>query len=120
MLLPLSFDFYFCSRLGLPIGADPRFSREADTMWKVYFKEESVGTSLVVQWFRLCLPMQGVRVQSLVRGLRSHMLAAKTQNIKNRSNIVTNSIKTLKKIHKHSVQFSSVQLLSRVQLFVTP
>ena len=57
-------------------------------MWKVYFKEESVGTSLVVQWFRLCLPMQGVRVQSLVRGLRSHMLAAKTQNIKNRSNIV--------------------------------
>ena len=94
MLLPLSFDFYFCSRLGLPIGADPRFSREADTMWKIYFKEESVGTSLVVQWFRLCLPMQGVRVQTLVRGLRSHMLAAKTQNIKNRSNIVTNSIKT--------------------------
>ena len=45
-----------------------------------------LGTSLVVQWLRLCLPMQGsipalnlqtliepVQVQSLVRGLRSNM-----------------------------------------------
>ena len=29
--------------------------------------------SLGVQWLRLCLPMQGVRVHSLVRKLRSHM-----------------------------------------------
>ena len=31
------------------------------------------GTSLEVQWLRLCLPMQGVKVQSLVGKLRSHM-----------------------------------------------
>ena len=30
------------------------------------------GTSLVVQWLRLCL-LQGTQVQSLVRNLRSHM-----------------------------------------------
>ena len=30
-------------------------------------------TSLVVQWLRLCLPLQGVRVWSLLRELRSHM-----------------------------------------------
>ena len=30
------------------------------------------GTSLVVQWLRLCLLMQGVGVQSLVEELRSH------------------------------------------------
>ena len=29
--------------------------------------------SLVVQWLRLRLPLQGVQVQSLVRELRSHM-----------------------------------------------
>ena len=32
-----------------------------------------LGTSLVVQWLRLCLPMQGVQVQSLVRELRFNM-----------------------------------------------
>ena len=31
-------------------------------------------TSLVVQWFRICLPMQERRVQSLVREPRSHVL----------------------------------------------
>ena len=31
------------------------------------------GTSLAVQWLRLCLPIQGVQVQSLVREPRSHM-----------------------------------------------
>ena len=50
----------------------------------------------------------GGRVQSLARGLRSHMLAAKTQNIKNRSNIITNSIKTFKMVHikkmKHTMK----------------
>ena len=30
-------------------------------------------TSLVVQWLRICLPVQGTWVQSLVRELRSHM-----------------------------------------------
>ena len=32
------------------------------------------GTSLVVQWLRIYLPVQGTRVQYLVGELRSHML----------------------------------------------
>ena len=32
-----------------------------------------LGTSLVVRWLRLRLPMQGVRFRSLVRELKSHM-----------------------------------------------
>ena len=31
------------------------------------------GTSLVVQWLRTCLQMQGTGVQFLVQELRSHM-----------------------------------------------
>ena len=31
------------------------------------------GTSLAIQWLRLCLPTQGVKVQFLVRKLRSHI-----------------------------------------------
>ena len=31
------------------------------------------GTSLVIQWLRLCLPTQGMQVQSLVREQRPHM-----------------------------------------------
>ena len=37
-------------------------------------KQNSVGTSLVVQRLRICLAMQGTQVQSLVWELRSHML----------------------------------------------
>ena len=33
----------------------------------------TVGTSLVVQWLRICLSMQGTQIRSLVRKLRSHM-----------------------------------------------
>ena len=33
----------------------------------------NLGTSLVVQWLRICLPMQGTQVQSQVGELRSHM-----------------------------------------------
>ena len=54
------------------------------------------GTSLVVKWLRLRLPTQRVGVRSLVGELRSYMLCSqktKTWN-QNRSNIVTNSIKT--------------------------
>ena len=32
------------------------------------------GTYLVVQWLRICLPVQGTLVPSLVRELRFHML----------------------------------------------
>ena len=38
----------------------------------LHFKK-FVGTSLVVQWLRILLPMQGMQVQSLVGELRSHM-----------------------------------------------
>ena len=54
----------------------------------------------MVQWLRLRLPMQGVWIQSLLWGeLRSHMFVAKKPKHKNRNNIVTNSIKTLKIVH---------------------
>ena len=33
----------------------------------VKHKEVSLGTSLVAQWLRMCLPTQGTRVQALVR-----------------------------------------------------
>ena len=36
-------------------------------------------TALVIQWLRICLPMQSTRVQSLVRELRSHMLRGATK-----------------------------------------
>ena len=52
--------------------------------------------SLAVQWLRLHLLMQGVWVLSLAGELRIHILEAKTQNINNKSNIVTNSIKIFK------------------------
>ena len=37
---------------------------------------ERIGreTSLMIQWLRICLAVQGIRVQSLVRELSSHML----------------------------------------------
>ena len=36
-------------------------------------KENNGGTSLVVQWLRIHRPMQGTRVQTLVRERRSHV-----------------------------------------------
>ena len=61
--------------------------------------KEHWGTFLVEQWLKLCFPMQGVWVWSLVGELRSHTcLTLKNQNINNRSNTVTNSIKTLKMV----------------------
>ena len=36
-------------------------------------KNSSAGPSLVVQWLRICLSMQGIQVQSLVGELRSHL-----------------------------------------------
>ena len=54
------------------------------------------GTSLVIQWLRFRLPMQGTWVQSLVWVLRSHISCGQKTKIQNRSNNVINSIKTLK------------------------
>jgi hypothetical protein len=45
---------------------------ELKSPW-LLFKNVVVGTSLVVQWLRIHLPMQGKQVQSLVRELGSHM-----------------------------------------------
>ena len=55
--------------------------------------------SMVVQWLRLCLSMQGVWVQFLVSDLRSHKPCSQETKTQNRSNIVTSSIKTLKMTH---------------------
>ena len=33
----------------------------------IYIYITHIGTSLVVQWLRICLPMQGTRVRALVR-----------------------------------------------------
>ena len=58
---------------------------EKDTVWReilIWFmfqgkslhiltEKEGGGTSLVVQWLRICLAMQGTQVQSLVREPRS-------------------------------------------------
>ena len=54
---------------------------------KVDFKTPTLGTSLVVQWLRLCLPMQRVWVRSLVRELRSHVLDGQKTETSNRSNV---------------------------------
>ena len=51
------------------------------------------------KWLNLCLPMQGLQVQSLVEELRSHVPLGQKAKTENRSNIVTNSIKTLKMAH---------------------
>ena len=58
-----------------------------------------LGTSLVVQWLRLCLPMQGVWVRSPVRELRSHMARdQKNQNIKQKQ-YCNKFNKTFKMVH---------------------
>ena len=55
--------------------------------------------SLVVQWLRLRLSMQGVWVRSLVWELRFHLPQGQKTKTQNRSNTVTNSMKTLKMVH---------------------
>ena len=64
-------------------------------------------TSLVVQWLRLHLPIQGVQFQSLGEEPRSHMPLGQYiymciyiyTHIYIRSNTETNSIKILKMVH---------------------
>ena len=48
---------------------------------------------------RQSLPIQGTWVRSLVQELRSHMPHSQKTETENRSNVVTNSIKTLKLVH---------------------
>ena len=51
------------------------------------FQSESVVTSLVVQWLRLCLPMQRVQVRSLVWDLGSHMPRSQKTKTWNRNKV---------------------------------
>ena len=39
----------------------------ARILYKTTFKSNSSRASLVVQWLRICLPMQGTQVQALVQ-----------------------------------------------------
>ena len=47
--------------------------KESETTGRLNNNKPAGGTSLVVQWLTILLPIQGVWVQSLVRELRSHM-----------------------------------------------
>ena len=62
-------------------------------------RENVVGTSLVIQWLRLHVPKQGMQVRSLARKLRPHKHWGQKTKMWNRSNTVTNTIKTLKMVH---------------------
>ena len=46
------------------------YSKEENTSCKLFSKETRIkyssGASLVAQWIRICLPMQGTQVRSLV------------------------------------------------------
>ena len=59
------------------------------------FNKGTLGTSLAVQWLRLCLPMQGVWVWSLVRELGSHTqwgVANKFKKTNKQPNIKTKTL----------------------------
>ena len=58
---------------------------------KYDFQDFRCGTSLEVQWSRLHLPTQGVKVRSLVEELKSHM--PHSQKPERRAKNVRNSIK---------------------------
>ena len=72
------------------------------------------GISQAVQWLRLHLPMQEVWLQSLIEEVISHLphhQKAKTLKKKERerNNILTNSIKTLKMVHRENQKDSMRQ-----------
>ena len=80
----------------------------------ISIKNKTSRTSLMVQWVRLCLPMQGYRFRSLVRGLRSHVpLSQNPQNIKqkqyynklNKDFLKTANALILSKNHKTNLNF---------------
>ena len=61
-------------------------------------KNKCTGTSLVVQWLRLQLPLQEVQARSLFRELRSHMSRGQKVKTQSRSSVVTNLMKTSKMV----------------------
>ena len=60
---------------------------------------QGLPPSPVVWWLRLRLPVRGVQVRSLVGKLRSHMPPGQKPRTYNRSDVVTNSIKSLEMVH---------------------
>ena len=74
----------------LEVHQSERFSESVSGLVLGAQLKDCPWASLASQWLRLCLPKQGVLIQSLVGELRSHI--------------------------PYSVQFSSVQSLSRVRL----
>ena len=54
---------------------------------------------MVFQWLRHCFSNSRGTGLTLVRELRSHMPHGPKTKTENRSNVVTNSIKTLKMVH---------------------
>ena len=91
----------------------------SNTLSPFPIKDKSLGVSLVGQWLRPCLPMQGVQVQPLVGELRSHMPFGQKPKHKT-SNIVANSIKSVKMAHikslKKKKKGQSFQLCHHVEL----
>lgn len=55
-------------------GIKQLFLFQWHTNMDLAFKKSILGTFLVVQWLKLCLPMQRARVLSLVGKLRAHKL----------------------------------------------
>ena len=71
-LFPFSQDS--CHSLhGICCIRKPLFHILSFSFFSFLFLEERWGTSLVIQWLRICLEMQGTQIWSLVRELRSHM-----------------------------------------------
>ena len=60
-------------------------------------RRDSEGTSLAVQWLRLCLPMQRAQVGSLVRELRSHVTCSVAKEKKKKKRLVLIKVKKKKK-----------------------
>ena len=74
-LLTLSVSVF----LGLPSSFTQQFKTH-NILHKTLLLKSWIRTSLVVQYLGLCLPMQGIRVPSLVRELRSRMTYGQKTN----------------------------------------
>ena len=60
--------------LWLPHLPEPIFPPEESCFGNSLIRAQGLWrTSLVVQWLRILLPMQGTRIRSLVQELRPHM-----------------------------------------------
>ena len=81
-----------------------------------YFLKRILGLPWWSCCLRLCLLVQRVWVQSLVGELKSHTPWGQKPELKNRSNIITNSIKTLKMVHiKKSLKNKRIKRISILQ-----